>query len=84
MFDQMNYVPLDEAVELVKSLHRLDWIGNFDLKYIQIHIDTRDKKCILLNKNGKCFTQEQYDAFKNGDRFKYVEWVEKKKKKSKK
>jgi len=63
--DTMKWVPLDEAVEVIKSLHRLDWIVNFNYKYLKIHIDTRDKGCLIMDRDCEVISQETYDSWKD-------------------
>ena len=69
--DKMKWVSLDEAVNVIKSLHRLDWICDFDRKYLKIHIDTRDKHCLIMKRDDVILTQEEYDSLKNGTYMSY-------------
>ena len=61
----MRWISLDEAIRTIKKIKGFDWFHDFSLKYIAIHIDTRNRQCILLNRNHKVITQEQYDMLKN-------------------
>ena len=62
---KMKWIPLDEAVNVIKSLHRLDWVCNFNRKYLKIHIDTRDKRCLIMDRNDEILSQKDYDSLKN-------------------
>lgn len=72
MKEKMKWVSIDEAVAIVKSLHKLDWVMDFKLKYLKIYIDTRDKHCIILDRDDNILTQKQYDAYKSGEYLSYV------------
>ena len=72
--EQMNWIPFDEAVEIVKNIDRLDWFGNFKMKYLSIRIDTRDFKCLLLDRDNRVLTQLEYEDYKNGKQFSYKKW----------
>jgi hypothetical protein len=64
--DRMKWTPLEEVVEVVQSLDRLDWVCDFRRKYLKIHIDTRDKACLLMDRDDNILSQEEYDSLKNG------------------
>lgn len=64
--DRMKWTPLEEVVKVVQSLHRLDWICDFKRKYLKIHIDTRDKGCLLMDRNDNILSQEEYNSLKDG------------------
>ena len=64
--DRMKWTPLKEVAEVVQSLHRLDWVCDFKRKYLKIHIDTRNKDCLLMDRYDNILSQEEYDSLKNG------------------
>lgn len=53
---------LDDLVASVKSKleGKWSWTGNMRCKYVSIRVDMRDGKAILLDKDGKRITEEEF------------------------
>ncbi len=52
---------LEKCVEVINKMSSVAWGMNTNLKYISIHVDTRDKMCYLQGRDDKPISIEDIE-----------------------
>ena len=64
--ESMPWIPINAATKLIKKIKGLDWVCDFSMKYVSIRIDTRDLRCVIMDRHNNVISKDKYESYKNG------------------